>query len=531
MRKIGWLFGVALLFAAGAPAMAQDQAAQIKQAVEDFLKPPAGSGATGEEAMLSHGMIDVAAVGSAYVVTVPDLRIAPDVTGDFEVGTVSFSLTPEGDDLYHVGDVKIPVEIPHKKPDGSVDGSISLPSQQFTAVWSRSLDSFLQLDADYRDVKIVSTSDNMALSLGEIGAKVTSTDKGNGRWDQNGAVHLSALNVNSPEGMFALGAIDGTSSTRDYNAKGWAAVRQRMEAMTKSMEASPSAQASTPLPDPQLMEALRGANPLFASSNSTITVSAVSFRDATGKELFSLPTGALTFGAEGFDQAIGRIALSLTHAGLVVNDIAAVEQDMLPREVAVNVALENLPVQELWRGAIDTLSSADLSTDQGSSMAMMMFIGLLQQSLVNGKARVNVTDSHLALALARAQLSGIIEASADSMFGVGRMTVDITGLDALIAAVTAHGGPQGEELSELQVIRGFGNRQTATDGTVTDHYDLDFTPQGQFLVNGKEFSFMGSPDNTIPAPDASAPPPSDGTTGDTTPPPADGTSGDTTSSN
>jgi hypothetical protein len=265
-------------------------------------------------------------------------------------------------------------------------------------------------------------------------------------------------------------------------------------------------------------------------------VSAISFRDGTGKEVFSLPTGTLTFGAEGFDQAIGRIALSLTHTGLVVNDIAPIEQDMLPREVALNVALENLPVQELWKGAIDTLSSADLSTDQGSSMAMMMFIGLLQQSLVNGKARVNVTDSHLALALARAQLSGIIEASADSMFGVGKMMVDVTGLDALIVAVTAHGGSQGEELSELQVIRGFSNRQTATDGTVTDHYDLDFTPRGQFLVNGKEFSFMGSgagetpPDGSV-APDASAPPPSDGTTGDTTPPPADGSSGDTTSSN
>jgi hypothetical protein len=533
MRKIGWLFGVALFFAAGTPAMAQDQATQIRQEVEDFLRPLAGTGAAGEEAMLSHGTIDVAAAGSAYVVTVPDLKWAPDATGHFEIGTVSFSLTPEGDDLYHVGDVKIPAEIPHKKPDGSVDGSIALPSQQFTAVWSRSLDSFMQLDADLRDVKIVSTTDNMALSFGEIGAKLASTDKGNGRWDQDGAVHLSALDVSSPDGVFALGAVDSTYSTRDYNAKGWAAVRDRVEAMTKSMEAGSSAPAPAPasLPDPQLMAALRGANPLFASFNSNITVTAISFRDGTGKEVFSLPTGTLTFGAEGFDQAIGRIALSLAHTGLVVNDIAAVEQDMLPREVAVNVALENLPVQELWKGAIDTLSSADLSTDQGSSMAMMMFIGLLQQSLVNGKARVNVADSHLALALARAQFSGIIEASADSMFGVGRMMVDVAGLDALIAAVTAHGGPQSGELSELQVIRGFSNRQTAADGTVTDHYDLDFTPQGQFLVNGKEFSFMGSPDNTIPAPDASAPPPSDGTTGDTTPPPADGTSGDTTSSN
>ncbi len=531
MRKIGWLFGVALFVAAGAPAMAQDQAAQIRQEVEGALKPLAGTGAAGEEAMLSHGAVDVAAAGSAYVVTIPDLRWAPDATGHFEIGTVSFSLTPEGDDLYHVGDVKIPAEIPHKTPDGGVDGSISLPSQQFTAVWSRSLDTFMQLDAGYRDVKIVSTADNMALSLGEIGAKIASNDKGNGRWDQDGTLHLSALNVNSPDGMFALGAIDGTSNTRDYNAKGWAAVRDRMEAMTKSMEADPSAPASTPLPDPQLVATLRGASPLFASSNSNIRVSAISFRDGTGKEVFSLPTSALTFGAEGFDQAIGRIALSLNHAGLVVNDIPPTEQDMLPRGVAVNIALENLPVQELWKGAIDTLSSADLSTDQGSSMAMMMFMGLLQQSLVNGKARVDVTDSHLALALARAQLSGIIEASAESMFGaVGKMAVDVTGLDALIEAATAHGGPQGEEIAGLQVIRGFSNRQTATDGAVTDHYDLDFTPQGQFLVNGKEFNFMGSPDNTMPAPDASAPPPSDGTTGDTTPPPADGTSGDTTSS-
>ncbi len=520
MRKIGWLFGVALLVAAGAPALAQDQAAQIKQEVEDFLKPLAGTGAAGEEAMLSHGGVDVAAAGSAYVVTIPDLRWAPDSTGHFEIGTVSFSLTPEGEDLYHVGDVTIPAEILHKTADGGVDGSISLPSQQFAAVWSRPLASFMQLDADYRDVKIVSTSDNMALSLGEIGAKIASTDKGNGRWDQDGTLHLAALNLTSPDGMFALGAIDGTSNTRDYNAKGWAAVRGRLESMTEGIEANPSTPAS--MPDPQLLEALRGASPLFASSNTDIKVSGIGFRDGTGKEVFSLPTGTLTFGAEGFDQPVGRIALSLNHTGLVVNDIAPTEQDLLPRELAVNIALENLPVQELWKGAVDTLSSADMSTEEGSSMAMMMFMGLLQQSLVNGKARVNLTDSHLAMALARAQLSGAIEVSAESMFGaVGKMTADVTGLDALIEAVTAHGGPEGEEVAGLQVIRGFSNRQTAADGAVVDHYDIDFTPQGQFLVNGKEFNFMGPGAGEMPpdggmAPDASAPPPADGTTGDTT---------------
>src|SRR4029453_1491718 len=183
-----------------------------------------------------------------------------------------------------------------KKPDGSADGTISLPSQQFTGVWSRSLESFMQLDADLRDVKVVSTADNMTLSLGEIAAKIASTDKGNGRWDQDGALHLSALNVTGPDGTFALRSIDGTSSTRGYNAKGWAAVRDRMEAMTEKMETSPETPAA--MPDPQFVEARGGASPLFASSNTTITVGAVSFHDGAGKEEFSLPTGTLAFGAE-----------------------------------------------------------------------------------------------------------------------------------------------------------------------------------------------------------------------------------------
>jgi hypothetical protein len=524
MRRIGWLFGVALFVAAGAPAMAQDQAAQIKQAVEDFLKPLAATGTSGEEAAVSHGAVDVAASGPAYVVTVPDLKLGTGTTGQFEIGTVSFSLTPEGDDLYHIADVKIPAEIPHKTSDGGVDGTISLPSQQFTGVWSRSLESFTQLDAALRDVKVSSTADSMMMALGEITMKIASTDKGNGRWDQDGTVHLSALNVTGPDGAFALGSIDGTSSTRDYNAKGLAALRDRMEAMTETMAANPET------PDPQLIEALRNASPLFASTTSTFTVNAVSFRSSLGQDDFSLPTGTLTFGAEGFDQPIGRITVALNHTGLAIGGMLPVEQDLLPKELALNIALENLPVQELWKGAIDTLSSADMSTDEGSSMAMMMFMGLLQQSLVNGKARVNVTDTHLALALARAQFGGVIEASADSMFGaVGKMTVDVTGLDALIDAVMVHGGSQSEEAAGLQVVRGFSNRQTAPDGAVTDHYDLDFTPQGQFLVNGKEFNVMGTPDNTVPAPETSAPP-ADDTSGDAAPPPPDEGSGDTTNS-
>jgi hypothetical protein len=202
-------------------------------------------------------------------------------------------------------------------------------------------------------------------------------------------------------------------------------------------------------------------------------------------------------------------------------------KDLVPHELAINVVLENLPVQEIWNGAIDTFASADMSTDEGSSMAMFMMMGLLQQSLVNGKSRMDMTDWRIVNALTQAQLDGVIEASAESMFGaVGKVKLDVTGLDKLIESVRTNFGPEADEMAMLEVLRGFSTRQTAADGTIVDHYDIDFTPAGQLLVNGKEYSFMGPPGGEMPpegstmeegstAPEATAPPPTEGS-GETT---------------
>lgn len=514
MRKIGWLFGVSLLLAVNAPALAQDLAAQIKQDVEDALAPladPAGGG-------LTHGGVQVAPEGAAYVVTIPEMCGAPDESGYLDIGTVSFRLTPEGSDLYRVDEVKIPSEMPFKMADGSIDGGLTVSSQHFTGTWSRAIANFLQLDAAYRDVKAVSKTDNVSITVDEATARIDSTDKSNGRIDQAVTFRLANLNVAAPDGIYAIGGLEVTSTARDYNVGGWAAVQDQIQAMTANVDPS----APAPAIDPQLFEALRGAAPLLSGGVTTLQVSGVSFRDPTGAEALALPEGLFNVTLEGFDQAFGRIVLSLGHNGLAVNAADPATRDLIPHELALNVALENLPVQEIWNGAIDAFASADMSTDEGSSMAMFMLMGLLQQSLVNGKTRMDLNDWRVVSALAQAQLDGVIEASAESMFGaVGQVTLDVTGLDKLIESVRTNFGADADEVMGLEVLRGFSTRQTAADGSVVDHYDMVFTPEGQFLINGKEYSFMGSMDGEMPpeggameegsaAPDAGTPPPSDG---------------------
>ncbi|MGH6930293.1 MAG: hypothetical protein ACREEV_18390, partial [Dongiaceae bacterium] len=274
-----------------------------------------------------------------------------------------------------------------------------------------------------------------------------------------------------------------------------------------------------------LFEALRGAAPLLSSGTTDVQIGAVNYRDPSGKELFSLPAGSFNMSLEGFDQAIGRIVVSLGHRGLAVNDVDPATKDLIPHELAINVALENLPVQEIWNGTIDAFASADMSTDEGSSMAMFMLMGLLQQSLVHGKSRMALNDWRIVNALAQAQLDGVIEASAESMLGaVGQVKLDVTGLDKLIDSVRANFGPEADEMAMLEVMRGFSTRQTAADGTIVDHYDIDLTPEGQLLVNGKEYSFMGGempPEGSTmeeggTAPETTAPPPAEDGGGATT---------------
>ncbi len=509
MRRIGWLCGILLLAAAGGPARA-DQAADIKQSLEVTLTDWSDNGQ-----MLTHGPVDVASDGGAFVVTIPDLRLFPDAEGYLDVGTVGFRLTPDGDDLYKIDDVKLPAEIPHKLAAGGDDGRISLPSQQVTGVWSKSLENFVQADIAFHDAKLASTSQPpVNVSIGEVTLKLDGTDKGQGHWDEAETYRLANLSAAGPDGTLVIGAIDGKTAITNYNAKAMADFRNQMEArVAKAAAADPN--APPPAPDPQFVDSLRALGALFASTLSTMQLNGISFKDPTGKEVFALPEGSLSFGAEGFDQASGRLALSIAHKGLVVADLEPSMEDVLPQELTLNISLENLPVQELWKGAVDTYASSAMTSDQGASMAFAMFPALLQQALIAGKSKINLTDWRIVGPLAQAQLAGTIEASAASaLSATGKLKLDITGLDKLVDAIKTQSGPEAPELAQLEVLRGFSNRQTGSDGTVVDHYDIELTQQGQFLVNGKEFPLLGGGGGEMPPSQDGAPAPDQGTTPD-----------------
>lgn len=499
MRKFGWLCGFLVAAAIGQPAAA-DMSDQIKQDLEAGIARLLGPAA---ESGLVYDAITVTANGDVYDVTIPNIRTAPDPSGTFEVGTIGLRIRPEGDDLYHLSDLTLPAEMVHKTADGGSDGNITVAGQRFTGTWSRSLQNLLAVDAAINGVKLISTTDNIAFGIGEIAAKADSVDKG-GRWDQDATFRIADISFTSLDGVFALALIDGVGNARNYNLAAMAEFQNQLESWTA--KADPAAVAPPPVP-PELIAAARNLAGLFSSWMMNLRISGINFRDAAGMEMFNFTEGTFNLGLDSFDQPLARIALSYGHSGLLVGDLPPEVKEMVPGDLAINVSLENLPAQELWSGMVDIFSTADMSSDEGLSMANMMAMGLAQQALVNGKTKLNLTDWRIVAAAFGAQLSGLIETSAESMLGaVGQVKLDLTGLDRVIEIVKTMSAPDSSDAAMFEMLRGFSNRETAADGAVIDHYDVAFTPQGLILINGKEFNLFGPPPGSEMPPEGDMPP-------------------------
>jgi hypothetical protein len=115
MRKF-WQLGLVLVicFAAWGDSRAQDAAA-LKQEVQDLLGKWAGSGTT---KMLSYGDVTVTPTGDAFAVTIDKIAITVPDEPPVAIGKVGFKLTPDGEDNRKFSDLSLPEVITVKSADG-----------------------------------------------------------------------------------------------------------------------------------------------------------------------------------------------------------------------------------------------------------------------------------------------------------------------------------------------------------------------------------------------------------------------------
>jgi hypothetical protein len=589
------MLGVLLLTAAGVPAVAQDESAAIREALEASLRTYA---TLNETTLYTYGGVEVTADGSGYAITIADLRVAPEESGYLEVGDVRFQLTPEGSDFYRVSDLVLADSIPYRSSDGGEDGVLSLPSQQFTGRWSRPLGFLVDVDYSYRNVQARDGTGQPVVEIGEIASTTTSTETGNDRWDSITSFNVGDVRVSGDGETLTVARLEGSGSGRGIDMALAAGLLGRLWTLAGSLaDEAPPPEFFQVLTDvyrayaafdgvykvsdirfldaagmetfslPELTAELRGdgfdrdagnldmvvnLKDLRAVDDGTVSIGGIEIRSVTrgfraseyarlleqmqhlsagpdqppdaelfqvmgamlsissggefavsarnisyagfdGTELFRLADGAFAAQSEGFDQDLARVGITLGHGGLSANIDDPIVEEFVPRESHIGISLENLPVRELLSQGAATFAEAATLPPEQQEFAAMMFMGVAQQLLAQANSQVKLANWQLRSAAAAIDLDGVIAASMESMIGaVANLQLDIAGLDRIIETARVMSTPDDQEmLAGLEVLRGFSNRETAVDGTVVDRYAINFTPEGQFLINGKEFSFMG----------------------------------------
>ena len=156
-----------------------------------------------------------------------------------QLGTLTFRLKGRDDGNYDVDDVTLPAELKLGEKDDVV--TFKLPGVAVTALWSPKLQTLLGLDASVKDISI---ADKKSVgSIAGIVAKLVTTDKGNGHYDEAGSFVLSGLKMSDNEKhSVTLGEIAVESSAQNVDV---AAMAQPARGIMQNMSIETTGKLTT----------------------------------------------------------------------------------------------------------------------------------------------------------------------------------------------------------------------------------------------------------------------------------------------
>jgi hypothetical protein len=263
-----------------------------------------------------------------------------------------------------------------------------------------------------------------------------------------------------------------------------------------------SAAAESRQPDPAMVQELRNYQNLLADSNGRMDMSGLSFTDNSGATAFTLDHFIVEGAVTGMDQPKGNLSFGFQSLGLQIpaaaaNPMTASFSQFIPSTFKMGFALDDVPPATIWGAMVDLFGSMDFAhpSEEQANAAAQAFGFQMLQMLQSAGSTFRMTGWEVESPASRLKLDGAVKPDAASPFGaVANIDAEIAGFDAIVDSVVATMGEAGaaEILAVVQILQGYSNRETASDGKVIDRYAIDLAQTGEITINGKPFDIMGA---------------------------------------
>ena len=488
----------------------------IQKGIEDYLVLMEGPA---PQRVMHHQAVKVTPGAKAFDVAIEGIRFGAQGEEHLDIGTVTYRLTPTEAGNYVASDLVHAETFPFKNKDGKETGRLAMKTKSFTGEWVSALESFTTLNWQATDIVAMEEGAGAGdMRAASLTASLTSTDKGNGRFDQLGEFSLSGFTAkDTAGGIFAFEGMAGKVAMSGIVLKEYVAKSREMqtlmaevaEANAKAAEAAasantadgsapPSAATMTPEQAQKLSGLIKGMSGLVSGVTYDFDFTNMSFKGADGSETFGLKEGNFDLGFAGLDAEKATLSFGIGHDGLAMKDLASIvppqTEKLLPAKGSFAVTLSDVPSKELWALLGDRfpgLLAADESQAEAAINVMFLAVGeLLQKSPM----KLIVAPSGLDSEAMQVDASGAFDVRPEAAVGlIGALDVDVHGLDDAMKLATeaAQTSPEAAQLvGAFAMIQSLAKRENSADGKPVDKLKIEVDAMGDTKVNGVSLSGM-----------------------------------------
>jgi hypothetical protein len=511
-------------------------AAAVKQMLQGYINNQTNTLKMENISLVATGDLLVEPMGTYYAVTYPhfDLLGLNEKTGEkLDLGVFKLNMQPGDKDKQWKVTMAMPSPVRYLDKTGKEALRIDLGTQKFSAVIDENYPMPLMLDFQLQSIKIGDPAQNLAVTVGEIAAKINYTEEAPGIW--SGPSGFSVKNIlvankgpaAKEPGQFSIGEIKATGvvSKMDMNM-----VKQYQAKIAELGETGFNPDKSSPESMNALFKIISDYGIQQADSMKLqIDANNINFSqdkpepgqvEPVKVAISNFGYGADIAGMKG-DKSNGQLNLALSGWSVSPAGKTSDLEKYIPQTVNLKFGYKDLPHKALMEqlGALAQQGIALKDDKTAAQPQMMAMQAMMTVPALLGQAGTvfTINDTQISNSLYNLNLNGAFNASQQAMYGgTGSLKAVFGGMDALVTdlqAMTQNPATKPDTVQQItQALQGLamvqmlGQQGTDATGKPARTYDFSVDATGATKLNGTDLQTLMGGAPAVAAPSPAQPP-------------------------
>ena len=435
------------------------------------------------------GAIAVTERDGAFHILVPGVTIAGPEAGQgaIDIGDVRITARPRPDGRYRV-QLVLPKKMSVRDSGGGTT-AILIAKQRFGGIWAPELESFIEIDGAYADIRGVPPRGRPGWKIGNLAIKADFTETAPGAWSGPFAFVMKKIEISgiTGKGRVHVGSVEIRTDSRDLRLGDQSRLAREMNATLAPLARARKGKKErlTKAEAAAISKLLRTLRRLFADASSEISITDITYSKMPGAPKSRLKRLHIRIALNDLDKKFSNFNLIYQHGLLVVSETEGAGRLLAPVGMTIDVIARRLPNDALLRALLDAVEAS--VTDP--KLAETLLDDRVEAALLAAGTEFRLNSLRFEAPDFLITANGRVTADpAAARRATGELTVTVRGLDALQKSMAR--SPKKLGVAGMAPFVGLfgslGEAGTDETGAPIRRYRLTLERDGKVLLNGKQ---------------------------------------------